>query len=374
MRNLSMKQISLIVSVIVFSILLLTVIIILNFTKGDVRVDVLKDSTKVGLILGGPKDDRSWGQSHYEALISVADDLNLEIICRDNVPGDEKCSDVIRELAASGCRIIIANSLGYGKYINAAAAEFPDIWFLHATGLEEAPNICTFFGRMYQIRYLSGIVAGLQTETGSIGYVASFPISEVNRGINAFTLGVRSVNPDAVVHVAFCESWDDGAAAKSCAEKLMDSYDTDIMTMHTNSAAPLEAANERGIWTIGYNYDNSDVFPYTYLTGCVWNWEPYYREQILACLQGKFSSGYKWLGIESGIVKLVDPAETGNAVPACREALEKARTRFDTFSFDVFYGPIRDNTGEIRIPEGESMSDVNMLNRFDWYVEGVEID
>ena len=223
MKKLSMKQISLIVSTTVFAILLVAVLIILNFTKKNTYVDVLKDKTDVGLLLNGVADDRSWSMAHAEALESISDELNLNIVCRENVAADESCVDVIRSLIEDGCVIIIATSFDFGQYMEQCAAEFPDIYFLHATGTAEGNNIGSFFGRMYQFRYLSGIIAGMQTKTNSIGYVASFPISEVNRGINAFTLGVRSVNPEAVVHVSFCGSWTDDEPAAASSEKLIQS-------------------------------------------------------------------------------------------------------------------------------------------------------
>ncbi|MBO6232017.1 MAG: BMP family ABC transporter substrate-binding protein [Ruminiclostridium sp.] len=374
MKKLSMKQISLIVSTTVFAILLVAVLIILNFTKKNTYVDVLKDKTDVGLLLNGVADDRSWSMAHAEALESISDELNLNIVCRENVAADESCVDVIRSLIEDGCVIIIATSFDFGQYMEQCAAEFPDIYFLHATGTAEGNNIGSFFGRMYQFRYLSGIIAGMQTKTNSIGYVASFPISEVNRGINAFTLGVRSVNPEAVVHVSFCGSWTDDEPAAASSEKLITEFGADVLAMHTDSLAPLEAADKHGIWSIGYNYDNSGLFPGSYLTGCVWDWSSYYKEQILLCLQGKFRGEHDWLGIESGVMKLVDLGATRNADPACVGPLNKARERFEKYSFDVFYGPVTDNEGNVRVPEGESLSDSNMLNNFDWYVEGVEVE
>ena len=374
LKKLSMKQISIIVSVIVFTILLVAVVIILNFTKGDVRVDVLKDKTRVGFVLNGSVDDASWCQSHYTALRNISEDLNLEIVCRENVP-EENCLDVIRSLVKDeDCLVIIGITFGYGPYMEQASAEFPDRFFLHATGTSYANNLCSYFGRMYQFRYLSGIVAGMQTQTNSIGYVAAFPISSVNRGINAFTLGVKSVNPDAEVHVRFCSSWTEDEPAYAATEKLIEEYGADVIAMHTDSLAPLDCADKNGVWSIGYSTDNTERYPDSYLTACVWKWDGYYKDQILACLQGKFHGAHSWLGIESGIMELADPIRIGNAVPQCAEPLEKARRSFENYSFDVFYGPVKDRDGNIRIAEGESMSDAKMLDNFDWYVEGVEID
>ena len=375
MKKLSMKQISVIVSVLAFTILMVAVIIILNFTKGDIRTDILAESTHVGLVLNGSKEDRSWSQSHYEALGRIAPELNLDVIVREYVPEDERCVDTIRELVEKdSCLVVICNSYGYGEYIERAAAEYPDNYFLHISGMAYSSNLGSCFGRMYQLRYLSGIAAGMQTKTGHIGYVAAFPISEVNRGLNAFTLGVRSVRPDAVVHAAFIDSWTDDESAGKAAEKLIRECGADVIAEHTDSLAPVNKCRELGVLAIGYNEDNSEIFPETLLTSCVWKWDNYYYEQILSCLQGKFRGEHQWLGMDSGIMELVELDKTGIAVPGTAGMIEEVRERFSTSTFDVFYGEIYDNEGNLRIAEGESMSDSTMLNEFDWYVEGVVIE
>ncbi len=374
MNKLSMAKISILVSITLFSILAAAIIIILNFnnrTGGDASEE---ERICIGLIMNGKADDRSWGQSHYESLARVAGEMGAELVYREEVPEDEHCDDVIDELVNSaGCKVVIADSYGYGEQIKAAAERYPDVYFLHAAGSESGHNIGSFFGRMYQFRYLSGIIAGNQTKTNKIGYVAAFPIDEVNRGINAFTLGVRSVNPEAEVYVSFCGSWTDDEAAGESAETLIGEYGIDTLTLHCDSLAPHRAADSRGVWSIGYNYDNSELFPDTYLTACVWDWDSYYREQIQSCVTGKFRGEHKWLGIESGIMELVDPGRNGIASPGYSEPLEAAKARFESFGYDVFYGPVTDSEGIVRVPEGESMSDAAMLGSFDWYVEGVRV-
>ena len=373
MNKLSMAKISILVSITLFVILTATIIIILNFNSSSADAGS-EEHIRVGLILNGRTDDRSWGQSHYESLMRVSEELGFELICRPETPEDETGADVIADLTENeGCGIVIANSFGFGKYIEEAAEKYPDVYFLHATGSGSGRNLGSYFGRMYQYRYLSGIIAGIQTKTNRIGYAAAFPIDEVNRGINAFTLGVRSVNPEAQVCVSFCGSWTDDEAAEKSAEILINEYGTDVLTLHTDSLAPHRVADRYGVWTIGYNYDNSGLFPNTYLTACVWEWDSYYKEQILSCHQGKFRGEHKWLGIDSGIMKLVDPEKAGNTVSGYEEPLEAAEKRFADFSSDVFYGPVSDNEGNVRVPEGESMSDEAMLSGFDWYVEGVRI-
>lgn len=352
-------------------VIILTIVVVGIFLINGKKenTDVTRKQTKVGVLLIGSCDDKSYNQSHYEAMQKTAETLNLNVLYRECAPTDEGSKAVMEELIAEGCEIIICNSYDYGEWILQMAEEHPEIYFYHATGIEQKNNLATFFGRMYQMRYLSGIVAGLQTETDKIGYVAAFPISEVNRGINAFTLGVRSVNPDAEVYVQWCDSWTDDEAAGDAAEALIADRKIDVIAMHTDSNAVLELAEEKGIWSIGYNLDNSDSFPNTFLTAPVWQWENYYEPYILKCLQGKFRGENYWEGAATGVVGLAPL--TDNVKSGVAEAIVTAEARMQAGTFDVFYGPVTDNQGELRIAEGENMSDEAMLNRFDWYVEGV---
>lgn len=335
------------------------------------NTDVTKNQTKVGCLMIGNCNDKNYNQSHYEALEKTAASLNLHVIYKESVPADERSKQVMEELIAEGCEIIICNSYDFGEWVLQVAEEYPDIYFFHATGVEQSKNVTTYFGRIYQMRYLSGMVAGMQTETNEIGYVAAHPLSEVNRGINAFALGVRAVNPEAVVHVEWSNSWTDDEAARAAAERLQADCNMDVLAMHTDSLCALEFAEENGIWTIGYNVDNSDIFSNTFLTAPVWQWENYYEPYILKCLQGKFKEENFWEGTSTGVVGLAEL--TDKVKPGIAEKVAEAREKLEAGTFDVFYGPIIDNEGNLRIAEGENMSDEAMLNQFDWYVEGVII-
>ncbi|MBP3568066.1 MAG: BMP family ABC transporter substrate-binding protein [Lachnospiraceae bacterium] len=326
---------------------------------------------KVGVILNGTKDDQNWTQSHYEGLEETAKELNLEMIYHESVPETEKCFQLMEEMVSDGCKIIICNSFNYGSYALQMAEKYPEVYFFHASGVEEMTNLSTYFGRIYQMRYLSGMVAGLQTETNQIGYVAAFPISEVNRGINAFTLGVKAVNPDAVVYVEWCNSWTDDKAAGDATRALLQNYEIDVLAMHTDSLRPLQIAEEEGIWSIGYNMDNSKRCEETFLTAPVWNWESFYIPRIKECQQGKFVGRNYWEGAETGMISLAPLTE--HVKDGIQEIVEQKMQEISNGTFDVFYGPIYDRDGMLRVPAGESMSDAAMLNEFDWYVEGVEI-
>lgn len=360
-----MKRIGIVAGILIFAI----VVGIFVIRVQETDTDVTKQKTKVGMILNGTVQDHSWSQSHYEAMKKTAQKLNLDVQYRENVPDDERCESVLEELVNSGCEIIIGNSFNYGEWELKIAADHPEIHFYHASGVEESSNLATYFGRIYQIRYLCGIVAGLQTRTNEIGYVAAFPLSEVNRGINAFTLGVRSVNPDAVVWVEWSNTWGEDEPTEQAARKLLGAHDIDVVAMHTDSLKVLEVADELGVWSIGYHMDNSELFPDTWLTAAVWNWEDFYEPRILECLQGKFRGIHYWEGMESGVVALAPLSP--NVSPQAGPAIEAEKKKFESGTFDVFYGPVKDQDKTVRVGEGESMTDEAMLNGFDWFVEGV---
>ncbi len=363
-----MKRI-LIIACIILAVLIVGIILIRD--RG-VNTDVTAKTTKVGLVITDVKDDNNYCQTHYDALVRIKDELNLEILCKEHIPEDEAAyTKAVEELIGEGCRIIIGASYGYD--LAKIAENYPDVCFLHMFGSEELKNLASCQGRMYQARYLSGIAAGLRSETGKVGYVAAFPVSEVICQLNAFTLGVKSVSPSAEVYVRYCNSWIEDASAKDATEELLASHpDIDVLSMHSNSLAPNQTAEEKGIWFVGFNHDNRELFPKTYLTACEWTWDPYYKKEILSFLQGKFDGKIEWPDMESGIFGLSELTE--NAAGGTAEAVENAKKLFRSKSFDVFYGPVTDNQGVLRVPEGESMPDDEMMNHFDWYVEGVTVE
>ncbi len=357
---------------IVMGILFVAVIGMLFIRDSAIETNFTAKTTYVGLVLTNVKDDANFCQAHYDSLMNIKDDLNLEIICKQGIPEDEACFNAMKELIEEGCGIIIAPSFGYREYVERIAGLYPGVFFIHPMGSEYQSNIQTCMGRMYQARYLAGIVAGMRTATGQLGYVAAFEIPEVICQINAFALGARSVSPDATVHVSWCNSWVDDDAAGKASEELLNRYsDIDVLTMHTNSLMPDHVAAEKGIWSIGFNKDNVALFPDSYLTACVWKWDEYYRKVITSCLQGKFYGHHELIDMEDGIVGLSDLTE--NCAPGTKEALAEAVRLFDSRSFDVFYGPVTDNGGVLKVPKGESMSD-EMLYALDWYVEGVSVE
>lgn len=332
--------------------------------------EVTREETIVGVVMHGQIDDDGWTQSHYESLENVKEELNLNLIYRTNTKSEEKAEQVIEELIDRGATIIIVTSYHLGDSIYKKAEEHPNICFLHAGGNKTRKNMVSYFGRMYQVRYLTGIVAGMQTDTNEIGYVAAMPVSQVIREINAFTLGVRSVNPNAFVHVEWMNSWNSDEVAANITIDLLNEYPIDVITYHHDSFETLRVAEEWGINSIGYNLDHSDIYKNTYLTGCVWNWDIFYRDQILKCLYGKFKGKSYWNGIETGLVDLVPL--TKNTKQGISEVVEAQKSLLSERIWDVFDGPIIDQDGYTQVEDGFSISEDQMLHNFNWFVYGVD--
>lgn len=352
------------------STIALTMIIGVLFMFGpETEEQNVQQKVRVAMIMTGLSNDHSWNETHYEAIEKAKKLLNLEVTYYENVPTDSTSQSIMEQAIRNGAKIIIANSFGFGEHELAVARNHPETKFLHATGLQTTTNLSTFFGRMYQLRYLSGLVAGLKTKTNEIGYVAAHNISEVNRGINAFTLGVQKVNPDAKVYISWTGSWTDESMAADATRDLLEKHNIDVLATHVDALSPYEIADNKGVWIIGYNRDNSRRFPDHFLTAPVWRWENFYIPKIREIIQDKFEGRSYWLGLESGIMELSDL--TRNVEDTIRQVVEDERLRLTQGKFDVFFGPIEDNQGNVRVGEDESMTDDAMLNQFNWYVKGV---
>ncbi|MBO8128907.1 MAG: BMP family ABC transporter substrate-binding protein [Peptococcaceae bacterium] len=326
------------------------------------------DKIKVGFVYIGSPGDAGWTYAHDQARKALEEALPyVETEVVENV-ADADAERVLTQLAQNGNDVIFSTSFGFMDPTINVAKKFPDVVFLHCSGYKTADNVGTYFGRMYQARYLTGIIAGMATESDLIGYVAAFPIPEVIRGINAFTLGVRSVNPDAQVKVVWTNTWFDPAAEKEAANALLDAG-ADVIAQHQDTPGPQQAAQERGKLSIGYNSDMSKLAPKAVMTSAVWNWAPYYIETVKAVKEGTWESSSYWGSMAEGIVGL---APYGPMVTdEMKAAVEEAKEKIVSGEWDVFTGPIKDQNGELRVAEGETMSDKDMLS-MDWFVEGVQ--
>ena len=327
------------------------------------------EKTKVAFVYVSSAKDGGYSMAHDLGRQYVEKNMpNVEATFMESVPEGADAERVISQLASQGNKIIFTTSFGYMDPTINVAKKYPDVTFLHCSGYKTAPNVGNYFGRMYEARYLTGIVAGKQTKSNVIGYVAAFPIPEVVRGINAFTLGVRSVNPDAKVKVVWTNTWYNPAGEKQAALTLID-FGADVIAQHQDTPGPQQAAEERGVYGIGYDMDMTKAAPKAELTAAVWNWGPYYVNAIQQILDGKWKSGAYWGGMKD---KVVDIAPYGPAVSEdTKKVTDAAKAKILDGSLQVFAGPIKDQSGEVKVAAGKTMSDEDLL-KFDWFVEGVD--
>lgn len=328
-----------------------------------------QEKVKVAFIYVGPVGDAGWSYAHDQARKYLETEVpNIETTFVESVPEGADAERVLTELAMKGNKVIFATSFGYMDYVQKVAQKFPDVVFLHCSGFKTADNVGTYFGRMYQSRYLSGIAAGSQTKDNVIGYVAAFPIPEVIRGINAFTLGAQSVNPQVKVKVVWTNTWYNPAAEKDAAKSLLDAG-ADIIAMHQDTPGPMQAAAEKGKFAVSYNTDMRSFAPDAILTGPVWNWGPYYVKTVKSVLDGTWKSEQYWGSMADNIIDL---APFGPMVSAdTKAAIAKKKDSIVKGEWDVFTGPITDQQGQVKVPAGQKMSDKDMLE-FNWFVNGVE--
>ncbi|MHC1692895.1 MAG: BMP family ABC transporter substrate-binding protein [Sphaerochaetaceae bacterium] len=321
----------------------------------------------VGFVFTGPIGDNGWTQQHNYGRLAVEKQLGVRTLYKENVPNTQESAKVMRDMIAQGAKMIFATSFGYMDYMMEVAAEHPEVKFFHAGGYLQTDNAVNYFGRMYQARYLSGIVAGMKTQTKKLGFVAAFEIPEVVRGINAFTLGARSVDPSITVEVIWTHNWNDPPREKEAANALIDNG-CDVIAQHQTAPANLQAAEARGVWGVGYHADMNNAAPEACLTSPYWNWEPYYVREVKAVMDGTWKAVNYWGGMEDDTVRL---AALGKNAPAgAAEAVAKAKDAIIGGRLEVFAGPLKDNTGKLMVPAGSKMTDGELLSMA-WLVEGV---
>ncbi|EHI97702.1 basic membrane lipoprotein [Clostridium sp. DL-VIII] len=336
---------------------------------GKAKTEASGDKLKVGFIYVGSATDGGYSQAHDNGRKYLEQQLpNVETIVKESVPEGQEVEKVANDMIDQGAKIIFATSFGYGDYILKVAKDHPDVKFFHCSGVKTADNMSTYFGREYQGRYLTGIIAGMKSKTGKIGYVAAFSIPEVVRAVNAFTLGVRSVNPNAVVKVTWTNTWYDPAKEKEAAVSLLD-QGVDVLGQYQDTTAAQQAAEEKGVACIGSDLDMSAAAPNTNMTSAIWNWGSYYVQAVKSVMDGTYKSESYWGGIDTGIVDIAPL--TKNAPEGAQAKVDEAKAKMKDKSWDVFTGPIKDQSGNVKVAEGQKMTDEQLLS-FDWLVEGVD--
>jgi basic membrane protein A len=322
---------------------------------------------KVGFIYVSPVGDAGWSFAHNQGRLAIEELAGVTTSFVEAVPEGPDSERVMLNMARKGFDIIFATSFGYMDPMLKVAQQFPKTVFMHCSGYKTAANMGTYFGRMYEPRYLSGMVAGAMTQSNLLGYVAAFPIPEVIRGINAFALGARAVNPEAQVRVVWTKTWYDPATEKEAAKSLLD-VGADVIAQHQDSPGPQEAAQEKGVYSVGYNSDMSAFAPKSHLTAPIWNWAPLYTWIVEQVRGGTWKSQSIWYGMKEGIVDL---APFGEMVPqAVRKQVMDAKQAIIDGKLHVFAGPVKDQDGTTRVAEGRQAADEDMLN-MKYFVQGV---
>ena len=324
--------------------------------------------TKVGFVYVGPVGDHGWSYQHDQGRQALEKELGVKTTFVESVSEGADAERVIRQLASDGNDVIFTTSFGYMNPTLKVAKQFPKVKFEHATGYKTAPNVSTYSARFYEGRAILGTIAGKMTKSNIIGYVGSFPIPEVIRGIDALTLAARKINPDVTVKVVWVNSWFDPGKEGDAAKALID-QGADIITQHTDSPAPLQIAEKRDVYAFGQASDMKSFAPKAQLTSIIDNWHDYYIARVKAAMDGTWKSTATWDGIKQGMVEM---APYGDAMPEdVRELADKVKASIIDGSFHPFQGPIKNQKGEVVVKEGEIISDADLL-KMDWYVEGVD--
>ncbi len=336
------------------------------------------DKVKVGFVYLTTPGDHGWTYAHELGRQMVEKHFGDKVVTTyvENVPEGPDSARVIRELAKKGNDIVFTTSFGYMDHTLRVAKEFPNVKFEHITGYKRSPNMATGNIRFYEGRYVQGVVAGLMTKSNKIGYIASFPIPEVIQGINAFGIGLRSVNPKAEVSVIWVNSWYD-PVKEADAAKVHIAEGADILAQHTDSPAMLQTAEKAGVHGFGQSSDMKAFAPKAQLFSSVNNWGPYYVAKIQQLMDGTWNTGEgpdHWAGnVWAGMADeylVLSPFENMPADVAAAAA--KAAADIKSGKNKIFTGPIKDNAGNIKVPAGKTLNDGELFTTLDYYVDGIK--
>lgn len=337
---------------------------------------ISKDDIKVGVLyISDPSEGSGYSYTHDLGILGMQSNLGLsdEQIERKIVDDadTEGSKAAIEECISDGCNVIFTTSWGYMEPTAEMAEKYPEVYFSHGTGyMSNGTNFNNYFGRIYQARYLSGIVAGMNTTSNKIGYVAAMDTSnsEVTGGIDAFAIGVASVNPDAKIYVAVTNSWYDPEKEEARAKELLD-MGCDVMTQHCDTPYPMTLAQEYGVFGIGYNSDMSKEVPNACLCSVIWNWSAYYTAAVESIIEGTWSGENYYGGMNEGLVEMTELASF--CAEGTQEKVSEASAAILNGSSNVFDGELKTNTGEVIGTAGETLDDATITGGIDWYYENV---
>ena len=339
---------------------------------------IAKEDIKVGVLyISDPAEGSGYSYTHDLGIQGMQENLGLssdQIVRKIVDDSDAQATEAsIRERIDEGCNVIFSTSWGYMETTAAMAEEYPDIYFSHGTGyMSNGKNFNNYFGRIYQARYLSGIVAGMNTKSNLIGYVAAQDSSnsEVTGGIDAFAIGVASVNPDAKINVIITNSWYDPEKEEAASRQLLD-MGCDVMAQHCDTAYPQTLAQERGVYGIGYNSDMSKETPDSCLTSVIWNWSAYYTSAVKSIIDGSWDGSNYYGGMAEGLVGITNLASF--AAEGTQEKVDEATAAILSGQSNVFDGVMTTNTGETIGQEGSTLDDATITGGINWYYHNVVI-
>ena len=339
---------------------------------------ISKDQIKVGVLyLSDPDEGSGYSYTHdlgvkgmQENLLLSDDQIERKIVDDTDEDGTKKA---IEECVSDGCNIIFTTSWGYMQVTADMAEKYPDVYFSHGIGyMSNGKNFNNYFGRIYQARYLSGIVAGMNTKNNKIGYVAAQDSSnaEVTGGIDAFAIGVESVNPKAKIYVDVTNSWYDEKKEKKASERLL-SMGCDVMTQHCDTSYPQTLAQEKGVYGIGYNSDMSKETPKSCLTSVIWNWSAYYTAAVKSVIDGTWDGSNYYGGMAEGLVEITDLASF--AADGTQQKVDEATAEILSGQNNVFDGVLETNTGKKIGQKGKTLDDATITGKINWYYRNVVV-
>ena len=343
-------------------------------------IQYAKEDIKVGVIhIGNPADGSGYSYTHdvgiqdMQAALGLSDD---QIIRKNNVSdGDPTATETaIRECIEAGCNIIFGTSWGYMDTMEALADEFPNVVFSHGTGYKNnGKNMNNYFGRIYQARYLSGIVAGMKTESNLIGYVAAMGSenSEVTGGIDAFAIGVASVNPDAKIYVKVTNSWYSPTEETNAAKALI-AEGCDVIAQHCDTPNPQLEAESAGVWGVGYNSDMIKDAPGATLTSVEWHWGAYYTQAVQQVIDGTWNCENYYGGMSDGLLDISD-LNSALCTDEMQTKVDEAKNEILNNGFNVFDGVLETNDGSTVGEEGSTLDDATIKGGINWYYKNVEV-
>lgn len=358
-------------------ILVAVLALVLTLSMGSVAfadfAPVNKEDLKVGVVYIGDVSDKGYTYAHHQGILAMQEALGLtddQIIIKRNVTEDAACETALRELVEQGCQVIFGCSFGYMDYMAELAEEYPEVIFSHCSGYKSnETNFNNYFGRIYEARYLAGIAAGLKTETNHLGYVAAMSLPEVNYSMDAYFMGAKSVNPDVTMTVKYTNTWYDPTLERQAADALLD-LGCDVIAQHQDTAMPVIAAEEKGVWACGYNADMTEDAPKAHLVAPIWNWGVYYTEAVQQVIDGTWKPENVLLGMKEGLCALSPISE--NCAEGTSEKIAEVQEQILSGEFGVFEGPITDNEGNVQVAEGVTLTPEEIL-QVNWLCEGITV-